>query len=48
MSEQIVVHRAFEGEHEDSETCWCRPVVTDSDDLRDKDEIVEELNECDG
>lgn len=42
MPEQIVVHRNFAGEHEISETCWCRPIVTDSDDLRNAEEIVAE------
>lgn len=42
MPEQIVVHRNFEGEHEISDACWCCPIVADSDDLRDAEEIAAE------
>jgi hypothetical protein len=46
---EIIIHRNFEGEHEtDSESCWCRPVVMESDDLRDSEDIALELEKEDG
>jgi hypothetical protein len=29
----MVVHREIEGEHVDSTTCWCEPLVLSADDL---------------
>lgn len=48
MSEQIVIHREFPGEHDISDACWCQPIVTDSDDLRDAEEIAMESEQVNG
>lgn len=45
---KVIVHRNFEGEHEYTENCWCRPEVIDADDSRDSDEIVALLETPDG
>lgn len=48
---KVIVHRQFEGEHdirEESETCWCRPVVIEADDLRDAEEIAQQTEKADG
>jgi len=48
MSE-IIVHRGFEGEHNtDSDSCWCRPLITESNDLRDAEDIAAETEKDDG
>lgn len=45
---QLVIHRDFEGEHEMSDGCWCRPIVMDSDDPRDAENVVGESEKADG
>jgi len=42
---RVVVHRAFQGEHELSEDCWCRPEIIDADDLRSGEEHEREMND---
>jgi hypothetical protein len=44
----VVVHRNFDGEHEDSETCWCRPEIITADSEEDANAIVERLEQVDG
>jgi hypothetical protein len=44
---RVVIHRNFDGDHEDSETCWCRPEVIDGDSLEDANEIAERLERPD-
>lgn len=48
MAETLIIHRQFDGEHELTETCWCQPIITDTDDLRDADDIVAETERCQG
>lgn len=43
---RVIVHRRFEGEHDLSETCWCRPEVIEADE--DSENIVERLERVDG
>ena len=46
---KVIVHRAFEGEHEtNGESCWCGPTVMEADDMRDVDEICAETERLDG
>ena len=45
---KIILHRNFEGKHEYSEDCWCRPEALAADDLRSSDEIVAALEVVDG
>jgi hypothetical protein len=44
----VVVHRNFDGEHEDSETCWCRPEILRGDSIESADDIVARLEQVDG
>jgi hypothetical protein len=46
--EQLVIHRAFDGEHEDSDACWCRPFVIEADDYRDANDIATETESLNG
>jgi hypothetical protein len=46
----VVCHREFEGEHEMSDGCWCRPVLLDADLATEEDveRVVRESDKEDG
>ena len=44
----VVVHRNFNGVHDDSEDCWCRPEVIQAKSEEFVDAIVDRLEQCDG
>lgn len=45
---RVVIHRNFEGEHQDSENCWCRPEVIDADSFEPNEDVIEKLEHTDG
>ncbi len=45
---KLIVHQNFEGEHEPSEACWCRPLEIEADDLRDAADIAQEVEATNG
>jgi len=46
--EVMVIHRNFDGTHDDNEDCWCRPEVIPTDSSESAEEIVARLEECNG
>lgn len=37
----LVVHRDLPGTHDETDFCWCKPVIVADDDFRTTEEIVE-------
>lgn len=48
LDDVVVVHRNFDGTHEDSPDCWCRPEVINAGSEESADSIVDRLEKLDG
>lgn len=46
--DDVVVHRNFDGVHEDSDNCWCRPEVIKAGSEESAESIVDRLEQLDG